>query len=359
MAGIDNSIYFQTPAQSGRTLGDALGEGMRLRDMADDRAYKLREREYQDRERAYQDEQRKLAAMDRETAEYGRIFGSVKDQAGWEAARGEWQKRGYSGLDQLPPAFDPGFNSTMLARSMSYQDQLAQKRQAQLDKERGEDRTIDNRYKRAQIGRLEAEAYKDRVAAGASLGGPGKTEGTKALDRDYAKDYNDWTSGGKASLDKNLALLEQAAQTLEQRKDDWFGTSGRFTGRLPDVMRSEESIRLRENVHQAAQASLKAALGSAFTEKEGERIMNASYNEKLSPQENLQKLRTAIAELREKSTNADSKARYFENRGSLAGYRAGTAVANAPGERKTWQGVVYEQQNGQWVPIGQERMAGR
>lgn len=171
------------------------------------------------------------------------------------------------------------------------------------------------------------EKRQDKLAAVADKKAEGITEGRKAVDRDFAKDYNDWTSGGQAAVDKNLKRLEEARNVLSQRKDDWFGTSGRLTGRLPDALRSQESVRLRQDVQAAAQGALKATLGSQFTEKEGERIMAAAYDEKLSPEENLKKIDAAIQELQTSKQNKNSKSRYFEQKGSLNGF---SSMADQP-----------------------------
>jgi hypothetical protein len=151
-----------------------------------------------------------------------------------------------------------------------------------------------------------------------------QTPASSALDRTYVKEYQDWTSGGKPALEKNLALLEQTAEALEQAKPD-NKISGRFIGRLPDIARSEESIRLREDVHRAVQESLRATLGAQFTEKEGERIMKQAYNENLSPAENARKIRFALDEIKANAANKDEKAAYFEEFGTLAGYKSGAS----------------------------------
>jgi hypothetical protein len=165
-----------------------------------------------------------------------------------------------------------------------------------------------------------AAASADKAAARENKAPP-QTMGQKALDSSFARDFNDWETSGKSTVAKNLTGLQDVVATLEKRKDDLIGTSGRFTGNLPDFMRSEESVALRERVHQAAQSSLKATLGNAFTEKEGERIMNASYNEKLSPAENIKRINATIAEITDRANNMENRARYFEENGTLTGLR--------------------------------------
>jgi len=146
------------------------------------------------------------------------------------------------------------------------------------------------------------------------------TEGVKTMDREFAKDYNTWNTSGRGTYDKNMKRLRDARAILVERKDDYMGTSGRMTGRLPDWMRSGESIALREDIHAAAQGALRATLGAQFTEKEGERIMAASYNEKQDPQINIDKIDKAIAELETNAGTMDSRASYFGEQGTLKGW---------------------------------------
>jgi len=155
------------------------------------------------------------------------------------------------------------------------------------------------------------------------------TEAEKVTEREFAKDYNEWTSRGQGVYQKNLDRLKEAKNTLEQRQKDFIGTSGRVTGRLPDFLRSEESIALREDVQAAAQGALKATLGAQFTEKEGERIMAASYNEKLSPEQNIKKIDAAIKEIETNAKNLEDKGRYYEENRGLKGYKAPKAYTES------------------------------
>jgi hypothetical protein len=167
----------------------------------------------------------------------------------------------------------------------------------------------ENREMRRDLIKLKNQERKDKLK-------DEQTAGQKALDRVYAKDYNEWTTTAAPIADKNLKRLEDAKALLKKDND----YTGRFEGRLPDFLRSEKSIRLREDVQAAAQAALKATLGSQFTEKEGERIMNMAYNEKLSPEENIRKIDAAIKEIKANKENQNAKAKHFEQHGSLSGF---------------------------------------
>lgn len=151
-----------------------------------------------------------------------------------------------------------------------------------------------------------------------------------SLDRLYAKQYLDWNTSGKAAARKNIDRLKNAKALLEKRKNDLVGTSGRVTGRLPDLFRSEESIALRQDVHSSAVGALRATLGAQFTENEGERIMAMSYDEKLSPDQNIAKIDAAIRELEEGYNANDSMTEFYEGKGSLKGFKSQQTPNNQP-----------------------------
>lgn len=182
-------------------------------------------------------------------------------------------------------------------------------------------KTSAQRDRELDIREREAGAKTDKAA--------GANEGLKALDKDYAKDYNDWTSTGKSGYDKNLKLLRDAQSELSANKDDSL-ISGNLAGRAPDVLRSEKSRVIQQKVQAAAQGAMKAALGSAFTEREGDRIMKLSYDPTLSPEENLKKIDEAIADLEDKAKNQQGKSRYFEKEQTLKGYAAPQAESAPP-----------------------------
>lgn len=150
------------------------------------------------------------------------------------------------------------------------------------------------------------------------------TTAQESVDRDYGKSYNEWTSSGKPALNQNLQRLEEAAARLEELGDD-STVSGRFAGRMPDFLRSDEAIRIRDDVHAAAQGALRATLGAQFTEKEGMLIMQRAYDERLPPSENVRRIRMEVEKLKSLAANNDAKARHYEQQGTLRDYKSGAA----------------------------------
>ena len=149
------------------------------------------------------------------------------------------------------------------------------------------------------------------------------TPGAKSTDVAFGKDYNDWTTGGRATYTKERDALDAAFIKLEEAQTETFGrTSGNIEGRLPDWLRTAESREIQQQVEQAAVGMLRATLGSAFTEKEGERIMKLSYDPTQEPAVNMKKVKAAIAEMEARKDALESKSKYWEaNEGSLQGWK--------------------------------------
>ncbi len=189
--------------------------------------------------------------------------------------------------------------------------------------------------------------YKNKMLELASLKAnvPKASEGQKSIDRSFAKDYNEWETKGREQVNKNFNLLQDAVNKLESKKGNLDATSGRFVGMLPDVLRTEESKAIRDNVHKAVQATLRATLGSQFTEREGERIMNSSYNENLSPEENIKKIKSTMAELSGDMENMEKRSNYFvDNNGSLKGLKGTKSNITKQNISSEYPKTVYNQE---------------
>jgi len=155
--------------------------------------------------------------------------------------------------------------------------------------------------------------------------------GEKKRDETFAKQYTDFSSSkGLPVVEKNLARLRAAKEDLQRRIDEGDTGDDRFYGRLPDVFKFEEDISLRDAVHSSAVGALRATLGAQFTEKEGTRIMNQSFNETLSAKENLKRVQLALDELESGKEGMIDQGKYFEQYGTLKGYKLPTNKKTQP-----------------------------
>jgi hypothetical protein len=191
------------------------------------------------------------------------------------------------------------------------------------------------------------------------------SEGSKQLDKDYAKRYSEWTSTGIPEANKNLTKLKNARKVVAQYvASGGLSLSGKVAGQTPNSFRTSESLAIEQDVQSIAQAGLRAVLGSAFTEDEGKRIMKTSYDANLPPEENLKRIDATLKELEERMANNNSKMRFFENNNyTISGWRAPfnypepetqtppkntQTLPTAAEETRVKNGITYKKVQGGW-----------
>lgn len=147
------------------------------------------------------------------------------------------------------------------------------------------------------------------------------TPGQKQVDAKFAQDYVDWNAaGGIAGSDKQLAQLSGAITELEN-DTSLTGAGKGLAGSLGiRSFTNPKAVEIKQQVENAINGSLRATLGSAFTEKEGQRIFNQSYDESLPPEANIRKIKATMANLKSMADAKDEASIYFEEHGTLAGF---------------------------------------
>ena len=149
------------------------------------------------------------------------------------------------------------------------------------------------------------------------------TKAQETVDREFGKEYSQWTSGGADKAKNEIEKLRLVAAGLRSGNV----TTGGLTGFFPDRMTSNEVLSARADVNSTVMNRLRAILGAQFTEKEGERIIKNTWNEADSTQNNLVRLERLIQDLEAQAIAKDQKARYYENFGTLQGFKSGSNVA--------------------------------
>ncbi len=179
---------------------------------------------------------------------------------------------------------------------------------------------------------MEIEAAKKAALEAKKLANGGNenmTPGRKAADMAFGKEYVDFNTMGRPTAEKGLSTLQEARQELVDKGGD---LTGPIRGAMPDFIRAftnPEAVAVKERIRGAVQNTLKSTLGAQFTEKEGERIFNNAYNDRLSPKENIDRLDKIIGELQGGVNAKENMGQYFEKKGTLTGYQGG---AKAPGD---------------------------
>ncbi len=157
------------------------------------------------------------------------------------------------------------------------------------------------------------------------------TPGEIALDKAFAKDYNDWTSGGSDLASSEIEKLKGVIKNIK----DGNVSLGRENIAIPDALASDARLAARADVQSTVMNSLRAILGAQFTEKEGERIIQNTWNENESEENNIKRLERLVGDLENQARSKNDKARYFEEKGSLSGYKPSKPEAKASSEAAT------------------------
>lgn len=169
---------------------------------------------------------------------------------------------------------------------------------------------------RAQERRDQAQA----IIAERDASQPVLTPAQKAVDEAFAKEYVDWNAlGGWANSAKQLGTLREQSRRLMAED-----VTGGLKGVLPVGVRAvthPSSAAVQQGVEETIQQSLRQTLGAQFTEREGQALIQRTYDPRLPEAEN----RKRVARLRSQLTLAaqakNSASRYFEKKGTLTGWR--------------------------------------
>lgn len=159
----------------------------------------------------------------------------------------------------------------------------------------------------------------DSKAAGAGKAPAKLTKGQEAVDRNFAKTYEDYVlSGGYADAEKNLKALEDVSGQLSNTD---LATGG-FIGRMPKFIRDATgSSALQQNVEEVIQRNLRQILGAQFAEKEGAQLIARGYDPTLSEEENIKRINRLALQMRKAMDAKKGAIDHFEQHGTMAGFR--------------------------------------
>lgn len=165
-----------------------------------------------------------------------------------------------------------------------------------------------------------AAKKKEQAQVGPGGVGGGMTPGRKAADQTFGKDYVEWSQGGAPDTQAQLQNLKGTINTVKTDKS----LAGPVRGAVPDFIRTftnPEAVNVKQNVADVTQRTLRAILGAQFTEKEGERIIRNAYDDRLPPEMNAARLDRLFGKISQMAQAKQAMADYFEQYGTLTGYR--------------------------------------
>lgn len=131
--------------------------------------------------------------------------------------------------------------------------------------------------------------------------------GKKAADVDIGKNYSAYvTEGGQAGLDSNIAEITEVLNQLKTGVKKTRNFASFIPTDYAQKLFNEDALALQSRMHKAIQSSLRATLGSQFTQEEGNRILNNTFDPKLSTEINIQRLEAELHRINETRRTAES-----------------------------------------------------
>jgi len=152
------------------------------------------------------------------------------------------------------------------------------------------------------------------------------TKGEERTDVEFAKKYADWI-GEKGSIgaDKGIANLETAINEMENNPELTGGAGGLIYAVAPEAVKSalNEKIGMIETrLRSAVVDTLRPLLGAQFAAVEGERIFKQTFDANQPMSENISRAKLVLNDLKNQVESRKKAVDYWENFGTLKGYKA-------------------------------------
>lgn len=183
-----------------------------------------------------------------------------------------------------------------------------------------EDWNLTKQEREANIAFKQAQTAKAKREATMVAKQPKLTVGQEALDRDFAKTYNEFiSSGGYTDVQKGLDQLKQVQAKLGETDM----ATGPIVGLIPKKARdilTPAGAAIQDSVEEVVQRNLRLVLGAQFTAQEGERLIDRAYNPRLSEEENNIRVGRLIKQIEQAAQAKQAASQFFEKNGTLAGY---------------------------------------
>lgn len=160
----------------------------------------------------------------------------------------------------------------------------------------------------------------------------GEKADTSAYDKKMAEKTADvavnWETGGRVNAIANLSQYKDIEAGLMSGEID-TRTLVDFSPVLSDEMRNifnPTGAAALDNVRKVVFQSLRDTLGAQFTEKEGIRLTNATYNPALSEEENIKRMRIAGSIIEETIAAKDRLSAFIQSGGKMKDYKGQTPI---------------------------------
>lgn len=223
-----------------------------------------------------------------------------------------------AGLGKIAEMFatSPEIASDVTAKRKQLLDQYKQMANA-------ESKALDRALKERQIAAYEAQTKAQTKKAEADTAKEQRKEseklsvGEETLDREFAKVYKDWSTKGKADYEENSKILKDAIDQLDKGKVS-TGTLSGIGSKTPGVRTGTKELETR--VRKALNGMLRATLGAQFTQEEGERVFQQTFDPFADPKENIKNMQTELSKLEKQKQLIEDQGKFFKQKSTLKGY---------------------------------------
>ena len=161
---------------------------------------------------------------------------------------------------------------------------------------------------------LVAEIRKAKAKGGLDL-----TPGEQKLDQAFADTLVKWKGGEKQQAEANIRNLENKIALLARGAN----VSGPEYAVIPEGLMpviAPGATGFKDEISDIVFQSLRATLGAQFTQKEGERLISATFNQNLPEELNIPRLQRLLAKTKSIYNDKQSQIDYYDETGSLKGY---------------------------------------
>ena len=159
-------------------------------------------------------------------------------------------------------------------------------------------------------------------------GGVSLTPIQKGIDQNFAKEAVEYSSGGKAQIEANIINLDDKIRILEKGE---LNVSGPVVGNLPESVQSlvnSPALSFIGDIRDIVFQSLREKLGAQFTEREGDRLVAAAFDQRLPEAANIKRLKRLQGVIKNAAKSKEDMIAYANQNNTLKGYEADSLTFN-------------------------------
>ena len=151
-------------------------------------------------------------------------------------------------------------------------------------------------------------------------GGVDLSTAQKRVDEEFGKIIADYVLKGAPQVKSNLKNLEEKIQILETGE---LNVSGPAIGVLGDAAMgafAPDAASFISDIRDIVFQSLREKLGAQFTEREGNRLVNAAFNQYLDESRNVARLQRLYDTIDQAARAKEAAFQYFKENNTISGY---------------------------------------